>query len=65
MVLVVVTAVQDSDGKVLGTSSFEITDRETAKDALAEPLDQVARSTLDLLNLQSFTFKFDTSPSPH
>jgi hypothetical protein len=64
-VLVVVEAVQDSDGKILGTSSFEITDRETAKDALADLLDLVARSAPDLLNLQSFTFKFDTSSSPH
>lgn len=63
--LITVEAVRDEDGKVLATSSFDIADRDAREQALADLLERVVKLTPDLLNLQSFSFKFDPSSSPH
>jgi hypothetical protein len=59
MMMISVKAVRDSDKALLGEAIFEVTNRQMAKQAMADLLEHVYASVDDPLNLPEFTFKFD------
>jgi hypothetical protein len=58
---VLVRAIRDADGAILGETVFDITDRAARGVALTELLNHIFATAPDPLRLPPFTFRFDVA----